>query len=183
MGSTAVGGQLKSRLAALEVVDDRRLTLALQAPFGQVEFILAGPGAPIAAVMPEADARRPIGSPLPNPIGSGPFRYVASERVAGHKAVFARHPDYQPRQEPTDGLAGARIVKVDRVEWLVMPDAVTAANALVTGEAALWEQVTPDLAPFLAQRGVTVRRLSALPSVTFVRPNFQLPPFNDIRAR
>ena len=183
MGSTAVGGQLKARLAALEVVDDRRLALVLKAPFGQVEFILAGPGAPIAAVMPEADARRPIGSPLPNPIGSGPFRYVAGERVAGHKAVFARNPDYQPRQEPTDGLAGARIVKVDRVEWLVMPDAVTAANALVTGEADLWEQVTPDLAPFLAQRGVTVRRLSALPSVTFVRPNFQLPPFNDIRAR
>lgn len=183
MGSTAVGGQLKARLAALEVVDDRRLTLALKAPFGQVEFILAGPGAPIAAVMPEADARRPIGSPLPNPIGSGPFRYVAGERVAGHKAVFARNPDYQPRQEPADGLAGARIVKVDRVEWLVMPDAVTAANALVTGEADLWEQVTPDLAPFLAQRGLTVRRLSTLPSVTFVRPNFQLPPFNDIRAR
>ena len=64
-----------------------------------------------------------------------------------------------------------------------MPDATTAANALVTGEADLWEQVTPDLAPFLAQRGIAVRRLSALPSVTFVRPNFQLPPFNDVRAR
>lgn len=183
MGSTSIGGQLKARLAALEVADERRLTLALKDPFGLVEFILAGPGAPIAAVMPEADARRPVGSPLPNPIGSGPFRYLPGERVAGHRAVFARNPDYRSRSEPTDGLAGARVVKVDRVEWVVMPDAVTAANALVTGEADLWEQVTPDLAPFLAQRGVTVRRLASLPSVTFVRPNFQLPPFNDVRAR
>jgi peptide/nickel transport system substrate-binding protein len=183
MGNTSIGGQLRTRTAALEVVDDRTVSLTLKEPFGLVEFILAGPGAPIAAILPEADARRPVGTPLPNPIGSGPFRYVASERVAGHKAVFARFAEYQPRSEPTDGLAGARIVKVDRVEWTVMPDAVTAANALVTGEADLWEQVTPDLAPFLAQRGITVRRLASLPSVSFVRPNFQIPPFNDIRAR
>ena len=183
MGSTSIGGQLKARLASLEAADARQVVLRLKEPFGLVEYILAGPGAPIAAIMPEADAARPIGSPLPNPVGSGPFRYLPQERVIGHRAVFERNPDYQPRAEPPDGLAGARIVKVDRVEWIVMPDAVTAANALVTGEADIWEQVTPDLAPFLAQRRVTVRRLSSLPSVTFVRPNFQLPPFNDIRAR
>ncbi|MBL6082067.1 ABC transporter substrate-binding protein [Belnapia sp. T18] len=183
MGSTSIGGQLKARLASLEAVDDRQIFLRLKEPFGLVEYILAGPGAPIAAIMPEADATRPIGSPLPNPVGSGPFRYLPQERVIGHRAVFERNPDYQPRSEPPDGLAGARIVKVDRVEWIVMPDAVTAANALVTGEADIWEQVTPDLASFLTQRRVTVRRLSSLPSVTFVRPNFQLPPFNDIRAR
>ena len=183
MGNTSIGGQLKARVQSLEAADDRRVIMTLKERFGLVEFILAGPGAPIAAIMPEADARRPIGSPLPNPVGSGPFRFVPGERVAGHRAVFERNPDYQSRTEPTDGLAGARTVKVDRVEWIVMPDAVTAANALATGEADLWEQVTPDLAPFLAQRGMVLRRLSAMPSVTFIRPNFQLPPFNDIRAR
>jgi peptide/nickel transport system substrate-binding protein len=183
MASAAVGGQLKARMTALTIVDERRFTLTLKERFGLVPFLLAGPGAPIAGIMPERDARREMGSPLPNPIGSGPFRWVASARVAGHRAMFERNPDYAVRPEPTNGLAGARVVKVDRVEWLVMPDATTAANALVTGEADLWEQVTPDLAPFLAQRGITVRRLSALPSVTFVRPNFQLPPFNDVRAR
>ena len=183
MGSTSIGGQLKKRLGAMTVVDDRTFTMALKDDFGLVEFILAGPGAPIAGIIPEADAKREIGAPWPNPIGSGPFRYVASERVSGHKAVFARFADYVPRSEPTDGLAGARIVKVDRVEWIVMPDPTTAANAIVNNEADLWEQVTPDLAPYLAQRGITVRRLAALPSQSFVRPNFQLPPFNDIRAR
>lgn len=183
MNNTSIGGQLRTRMAGLAIVDERSFTLTLKERFGLVEFILAGPGAPIAGIMPEADARREVGSPLPNPIGSGPFRYLPALRVAGHRAVFERNPDYISRAEPTDGLAGARQVKVDRVEWIVMPDSTTAANAMVTGEADLWEQVTPDLAPFLANRGITVRRLSALPSVTFVRTNFQLPPFNDARAR
>ena len=30
---------------------------------------------------------------------------------------------------------------------------------------------------------MTVRRIAALPTYAFVRPNFQVPPFNDLRAR
>ncbi len=183
MGGTSIGGQLKARVAAMAIVDDLTFTLALKQPFGLVEFMLAGPGAPIAAIMREADAKRGATVPLTEPIGSGPFRYVAGERESGHRVVFARNPDYPARSEPTDGLSGARVVKVDRVEWTVVPDATTAANALATGEADFWEAVTPDLAPFLRGRGITVRRTAALPSVAFVRPNFALPPFNDARAR
>ena len=120
-----------------------------------------------------------------HPNRSAPARSATwpRERVSGHRAVFVRNPDYASRPEPTDGLAGARTVKVDRVEWTVIPDPTTAANALATGEADFWEAVAPDLAPFLRQRGVTVRRTAALPSVAFVRPDFALPPFNDLRAR
>ena len=183
MGGTSIGGQLKARTASMAVVDDLTFTLTLRQRFGLVEFMLAGPGAPIAAIMREADAKRDANVPLTAPIGSGPFRYLPDERVSGHRAVFARNPDYASRSEPTDGLAGARTVKVDRVEWTVVPDPTTAANALVTGEADFWEAVTPDLAPFLRGRGITVRRTAALPTVAFVRPNFALPPFNDVRAR
>lgn len=183
MGGTSIGGQLKTRVAAMSIVDDLTFKLVLKERFGLVEFMLAGPGAPIAAIMREADARREANVPLTAPIGSGPFRFVAEERQSGHRVVFARNPDYPARGEPPDGLAGARVVKVDRVEWTVVPDPTTAANALATGEADFWEAVTPDLAPFLRNRGITVRRTYALPSVAFVRPNFALPPFNDVRAR
>lgn len=183
MGGSSVGGQLQSRVAGLAVVDDLTFTLSLKQPFGLVEFMLAGPGSPIAAIMREADATRPASQKITDPIGSGPFRYVAAERAVGSRAVFERNPDYISRAEPTDGLAGARIVKVDRVEWTVMPDATTAANALVKGEVDFWDTVSPDLIPFLKQNGITVRRTVALPTVAFVRPNFQLPPFNDVRAR
>ena len=36
---------------------------------------------------------------------------------------------------------------------------------------------------FLNQHGITVRRTASLPSVAWVRPNFELPPFKDARAR
>ena len=183
MNGTSIGGQLKLRVASMDAVDDRTFRMLLREKFGLVEFMLAGPGAPIAAIMREADARRPETVAMTEPIGSGPFRFVASERRAGARAVFERNPDYVARPEPPDGLAGGRVVKVDRVEWTIMPDATTAASALANGEVDFWDTVGPDLAPFLTQRGIVVRRTAALPSVAFVRPNFQLPPFNDVRAR
>jgi peptide/nickel transport system substrate-binding protein len=183
MNGTSIGGQLKTRLASMSVVDERSFTLTLNQRFGLVEFLLAGPGAPIAAIMREADARRPEGAPLTRPVGSGPFRYLADERREGNRVVFERNPDYPSRSEPSDGLAGARQVKVDRVEWSIMPDPTTAANALATGEVDFIEAVGADLAGFLRRRNMTVRRIAALPTYAFVRPNFQVPPFNDVRAR
>ena len=183
MGGLSMGPQLKARTASLGVVDDRTFTLVLNKRFGLVEFLLAGAGAPMAGIMREADAKRDPSVAITAPVGSGPFRYVASERESGHRVVFEKFRDYVPRSEPPDGLTGARVVKVDRVEWMIIPDAQTAANALTTGEVDLWEQVNPDLTGTLRERGMTVRRIAALPTVAFVRPNFQLPPFNDVRAR
>jgi peptide/nickel transport system substrate-binding protein len=165
------------------VVDDLNFTLVLKEPFGLVEFMLAGAGAPIPAILREKDANRPENEEMTAPIGSGPFRYAASERVSGHKVVFERFADYAVRPEPADGLAGGKIVKVDRVEWTVLPDATTTAEALANGEIDFWEGIAPDMAPFLRSRDVVVRRTNTLPSVAFIRPNFQIPPFNDVRAR
>ena len=183
MNGTSIGGQLKARTASLAALDDLTFSLVLNQPFGLVQFMLAGPGAPIAAIMREADANRADGVPMTEPVGSGPFRYVAAERLAGSRVVFERNPDYLSRAEPPDGLAGGRVVHVDRVEWMIMPDATTAANALVTGEIDFWDTAAPDLASFLRKRGITVQRTASLPTVAFVRPNFQVPPFNDVRAR
>ncbi len=183
MNGTSIGSQLKARTASMTALDELTFSLVLNQPFGLVQFMLAGPGAPIAAIMREADANRADGVALTEPVGSGPFRYVAAERLAGSRVVFERNPAYLSRAEPPDGLAGARVVHVDRVEWTIMPDPTTAANALVTGEVDFWDTVAPDLGPFLRKRGITVRRTASLPNVAFVRPNFQLPPFDDVRAR
>jgi peptide/nickel transport system substrate-binding protein len=133
--------------------------------------------------MPKANAQRAVGAPLPHPIGSGPFRWNAAERREGALAVFERNLDYVPRAEPPDGLTGKRVVKVDRVEWVIMPDATTAANALVNGEVDFWESASPGLLGYLKQHGLVVHRNNTLPSVAFIRPNFQHKPFDDFRAR
>jgi len=183
MAGTSVGAQLKARLASMRAIDARRFTLTLNQRFGLTEFVLAGAGAPMAAIMREADAKRPDGVAITAPIGSGPFRYIAAERESGHRVVFARNPDYPARAEPPDGAAGGRVVKIDRVVWTIIPDPTTAANALVKGEVDFWDTVSPDLIPFLRKAGITVRRTASLQSAVWIRPNFELPPFDNAKAR
>ncbi|SVE05250.1 uncharacterized protein METZ01_LOCUS458104, partial [marine metagenome] len=52
-----------------------------------------------------------------------------------------------PRDEPPSYAAGGKVAKVDRVEWLYIPDASTAMNALIAGEIDLFEAPPIDLLP------------------------------------
>jgi peptide/nickel transport system substrate-binding protein len=58
---------------------------------------------------------------------------------------------YKPRPEPASGMAGGKVVKVDRVEWIVMNDQQTAVNALKAGEIDFMEQPQIDLLPEIAE--------------------------------
>ena len=58
MDGASTGGELKSRLEAMSIVDPLTFTLKLKQRFGLLEFLLAGAGAPIAGIMREADATR-----------------------------------------------------------------------------------------------------------------------------
>ena len=101
--------------------------------------------------MPERLAAQPATKPVSEVVGSGPFRFVASERVPGSRAVFERFAGYVPR--PGGGApgltTGPKIVHVDRVEWITMPDPATATAALQSGEIDWWEVPTPDVLPLL----------------------------------
>ena len=126
LDGTTVGATLNSRLASLSANDDLTFKLVLKEPFGLVEFMLAGAGAPIPAIMPEKDASRPESEALTAPIGSGPFRYVASERVElsffsltrGHARV--RLKKSKPRPAETTGrerqgnISAERLIFVDQ---------------------------------------------------------------------
>jgi peptide/nickel transport system substrate-binding protein len=65
--------------------------------------------------------------------------------VPGSKVVYRKNPDYKARPEPADGFAGGKMAKVDRVEWLVIPDANTAVQALIKGEVDIIEIPQTDL--------------------------------------
>src|SRR5215469_890494 len=93
----------------------------LTRPYPNMVLTLASLPARFAAVMRAGDLKEP-GKPISTAVGSGPFRFVHAERVSGAKLVYEKNHDYIPRSEPPDGLAGGRIVKVDRVEWNIIPD-------------------------------------------------------------
>ena len=67
----------------------------------------------------------------------------------GDRAVYVKFDKYKPRSEPPSGMAGGKVVKVDRVEWRAIPDQQTAVNALVAGEIDFIEQPAHDLLPVL----------------------------------
>ena len=102
---------------------------------------------------------------------------VASEFVSGSLAVFTRFDAYVPRQEAPSFTAGGRQAMFDRIEWKIIPDASTAANALVAGEVDWLETPIPDLVPMLRKsRDVVVGRLDPIGLYPVLRPNSLLGP-------
>ena len=146
--------------------------MTLKEPYGLVIDSLAKPSSNVPFIMPKRLAETPSTEPIPEQIGSGPFVWVDEEFQPGVRAVYAKNEDYVPRSEPASSAAGGKVVNVDRVEWVVFPDAQTTLNALQAGEIDYWEQPPTDLLPILeANPDVEVRNLNKLGFQTIMRPN------------
>src|SRR5918993_1237249 len=96
----AFGQALMAATDEVAASDDRTLRFRLKKPFPLLPDSLAKVGTHLAAMMPERHANLPSSEAVPEMIGSGPFRYVANERVPGSRNVYACNPDYAPRNEP-----------------------------------------------------------------------------------
>jgi peptide/nickel transport system substrate-binding protein len=186
-GSRDGMGQLLMRhVASMEqdAGDARTMVMTLSEPFGLVIDALAKPSSNVPFIMPARLAATPGTEPVPEQIGSGPFRWVESEFQPGVIAVYERFDGYVPRSEPASGAAGGKVVHVDRVEWIVMPDQQTTFNALLSEEIDYWEDLPADLLPILqANSDVEVRNLNAFGFQTIMRPNALHAPFDDARIR
>ncbi|MBI1776754.1 MAG: ABC transporter substrate-binding protein [Proteobacteria bacterium] len=184
MKKDAVGTKLASFLAAMAPVDDRSFKLTLKEPYGLVEWSFANASGSPAFVFREKEARSDPAVPFTETIGSGPFRFVKSAWMPGSTVVYEKNPDYVPRSDAPDGLAGGKIVKVDRIEYKILPDASTAAAALNAGEVDLIDQPALDLVPLVEKNpNVTVEVITPIPAVAVLRPNHLQPPFNNAKAR
>jgi peptide/nickel transport system substrate-binding protein len=167
----------------MAAADEKTFEWTLSAPVPALLEALAAVPSRFAAIMRAQDIPEP-GKPATSVIGSGPFRFNTALRVSGARVVYDRNPDYVPRDEPPDGLAGGRVVKVDRVEFQVQPDQATAASALQAGEVDILERPSFDLLALLRRnRDIRLQVLTELASQAVLRPNALHPPFNDPRAR
>lgn len=179
-----MGQKLIDFTASLEPVDDRTFRLVLKQPYGLVLASLGKPSSNVPFMMPKRIADTPADRNVPEEIGSGPFKFVKGEFQPGLKVVYERNADYVPRPEAPSWFAGGKVVKVDRVEWINMPDSQTAVNALVNGEIDFLEQPATDFLPILKDApGVTVRNYNTLDSVGMMRMNWLNPPFDNEKVR
>jgi peptide/nickel transport system substrate-binding protein len=171
MARDPIGQTIAARLDGLEAPDDRTLLWRLRKPFASLPYALAKTQ-PSPVIMPERLARTDPHRQVPEVLGSGPFRWVADEYVPGSRAVYARFERYRPRDEPPSHAAGGRRVLVDRVEWRILPDPATAANALANAEVDWIDQPPPDLLPRLRRaRGVVVGEIDSFGTFGALRPN------------
>jgi peptide/nickel transport system substrate-binding protein len=164
--------------------DDKTIKITLKQPFPLLIEALAKPDAQIAFMMPERLANTDPFKGVTEMIGSGPFRFLKDEFVAGSSAAYAKNADYVPRQEAPDWTAGGKVVHFERIEWKIIPDSSTAASALQSGEVDWYEQVQADLVPLLRRNpDITLSPSNPQGYIGGMRFNHLHPPFNDVRVR
>ncbi len=183
MKRDTMGMTLAARLDALEAADDQTIVWRLSKPFPHMRALLSKVVQPVL-MMPERLARTDPFKQIEEVIGSGPFRWLPDEHVLASHAGFARFDGYVPRDEPPSYMAGGHRVLLDKVEWKMIPDAGTAANALMTGEIDWIEIPLPDLLAMLRKAsGVKTGVLDKAGQIMMLRPNHLIAPTNFTAVR
>jgi peptide/nickel transport system substrate-binding protein len=180
------GGTLMDATDELAAPSDRTISFRLKQPFPLLPIALGKAGVPVCAMMPERLANTDPFKAITEMVGSGPFRYVADERVPGSLTVYRRFENYVPRpgNTPTGWTAGPKPVHFDRVEWAYIPDPATTTNATINGEAAWQEYAYADMLPLLRRaKNVTVAVNDKTGFVNMMRLNELQPPFDNSAIR
>ena len=184
-GKRDSGGQLIFDITeSLEAKDDKTFVWTLKSPFPALLDTVGKQSALPPFIMPERVASGSADEAVKEHIGSGPFVFVEEEYQPGVSVTYRKFEDYVPRDEPASWMAGGKVVNVDEVKWVTMPDAQTAINAIMSGEIDYIEQVQIDLLPILASsEDVTVETRDDLGYQTMGRLNFKHPPFDNKKIR
>ena len=179
-----MGQKLMDFVEAMEASDDLTFTMKLKEPYGLVVDSLGKISSNVPFMMPKRLAETDAFEQVPEIVGSGPFKFVKDEWVPGSKVVYVKNEAYVPRNEPASGAAGGKVVKVDRVEWIYIPDPATAMNALINGEVDLWETPAVDMVPILkTNEDIKIEIIDPLGTQGWLRPNHLHPPFDNPKAR
>ena len=176
------GQALMQRVAELSAPSDTVIRFRLNKPFPLLRTALAEV---YCAMMPTRLAETDPMKQIPEAIGSGPFKFMADERITGSRVVFAKNTAYVPRKDGTPSFnTGPKIVNVDRVLWNFIPDPATASAALQQGEIDWWENPTLDLLPQIkTYKDVTVTVKDRTGELACLRFNQLIPPFNNAAIR
>ena len=178
-----LGQILYSKMAKAEAIDARTFRFSLKEQTGVVLQALAKTSGG-TYIMPRRVAETDPYKQITEYIGSGPFILKTDETRAGAKTVYVKNPNYKPRAEPPSGLAGGKVVKVDRVEWLAIPDQQTAVNALLANEIDMIQQPPHDLYGLLkADKNVQLLTLIKWGGQYIFRFNQLFKPFDNAKIR
>src|SRR5499426_435314 len=180
----SMGQKMMSFVKDLQVVNPKAFRIALKEQTGLVLPALGKPSSNVPFMMPRRVAETDPNKQISETIGSGPFVFSAAEWKPGDKTVYIKNPQYKPRSEPASGLAGGKVVKVDRIEWRAISDHQTAINALLAGEIDYIESPPHDLLPVLKRdSNITLTNSNPLGNQYVFRYNTLAKPFDNAKVR
>jgi peptide/nickel transport system substrate-binding protein len=179
-----LGQKLLAFVERWDPVSPNTFRIMLKEPYGMVLESLGKPDGTVPFIMPKRVAVTPADTQITDYTGSGPFVFKKDQWRPGEKVVYVRNARYKPRGEPASGTAGGKIAKVDRVEWLIVKDPQTQANALVAGEIDLIEQPAFELYPSLkSSPDIQLVDTNPIGSQFILRFNHLQPPFDNPKVR
>jgi peptide/nickel transport system substrate-binding protein len=180
----SMGQKLAQSVAEYKAIDAKTFQIVLKEKFGPMLEALGKPSVVVPFIWPKKAAEaQDAFTQSDSVVGSGPFVFNKAEWKPGEKLVFVKNHKYKPRPEPMSGLAGGKVVSLDRVEWIWIPDADTQLNALLKGEIDMIESVDYDHLSVL-EKDKNVRIIASKTSNQYVfRANWLQPPFNNVKVR
>jgi peptide/nickel transport system substrate-binding protein len=172
------GSALLARTDEISAPDDKTIVIRLKRPFAQVPDAL---GQYACVILPERLAKTDPNTQITEVMGSGPYKFIASERVPGQRVVYTRNADYVPRPDgKADFYAGPKVTHFDRIEWTFVPDPATVGAALTNGEFDWVEQPNIDLLGMLRKNAkLVVEVKNNMGSIGCIRFNSLQPPFDN----
>lgn len=178
------GRIIMERTKEIAKKDDKTFIIVLNEPLRILIELLAAPGAPPLFMMREKDASRPASEQVTANIGSGPFKFNQALAKPGNSFVYDRNEKYIPRTEPSDGLAGGKVVNIDRIIWSNIADEQTALAALQAGEIDFMEAPPADFYSAIeSDPNLRLQVLNKSGNDVYMRLNFLQPPFDKVKAR
>ncbi|HEY3848106.1 MAG TPA: ABC transporter substrate-binding protein [Acetobacteraceae bacterium] len=173
---------LIARTDELTAPSDKVIRFRLNKPFALLPNALAEV---YCSIMPERLAKTDPSQQVTEAMGSGPFKFVAAERISGQRVVYVKNEKYIPRKDGKPSFtAGPKIGYIDRVVWNFIPDPATASSALTQGEIDWWENPSIDLVPQLKRsKDLTVVVKDRTGEIGCLRFNHLYPPFDNAAVR
>jgi peptide/nickel transport system substrate-binding protein len=175
-----LGQRMFQAMDQATAIDANSFRFVFKQPFGMVLDALSKPSSNPPFIMPARVAATPADQQIEDTVGSGPYIFKRDEFRPGERVVYIKNPKYVPRDEPPSGTAGGKRVYVDRIEWVVLKDAQTQANALANGEVDMLESVPAEQFQTLqANSKIELHANPTLKNTYTFQMNHLIPPFNN----
>lgn len=184
-GQVDPSGQLIiERATDISKKDEKTFTIELREPLGLLIDLLAATSGRSLFIMREQDANRPVTEQVTSNVGSGPFKFNEALAKPGASFTYDRNEKYVPRSDLSDGYAGGKTVKIDRMIWENISDQQTAFAALQAGEVDFLRAPPADLyAVIESDPNLQLEVLNKTGDDYYLRMNFLQAPFHNVKSR